>query len=75
MTTKVIKTFYEENKTVFICKAANGYHFVKTVYHIPVRDNYGVAVEQKTFYNFNFKNEPLNMLVYRYKNNLLEIHN
>lgn len=72
-TSKVLKTFYEDNKTIFICKTTTGYCFIKTVYHIPVRDDYGIQVVQKTFYNFNYKNEPLNVLIYRYKNNLLDV--
>ena len=54
-----------------ICKDENGYHFYKTTYHIPVRDEQGIVVEQKTYYNFNYKDEPLNVLIYRYKNNLI----
>ena len=70
---KVLKTFFEDNKTIMICEDDNGYHFFKTTYHIPTRDNHGIVVSQKTFYNFNFKNEPLNILIYRYKNNMLDV--
>ena len=70
---KVLKTFYEENKTIFICETVDSRLFIKTVYHIPTRDKFGIAVEQKTFYNFNYQDEPLNILIYRYKNNLLDL--
>lgn len=33
---KVLKTFVEENKTIEICEDNNGYHFIKTEYHVPV---------------------------------------
>lgn len=68
---KVLKTFIEENKTIMICEDENGYHFYKTTYHIPVRDERGIVVEQKTYYNFDYKDESLNILIYRYKNNLI----
>lgn len=70
---KTLKTFFEDNKTISICEDDKGYKFFKTTYHIPVRDEQGVCVTQKTFYNFDFKDEPLNILIYRYKNNLLEV--
>lgn len=69
---KILKTFYENNKTICICEDEQGYKFFKTTYHIPIRDNFGICVSQKTFYNFNYKDEPLNILIYRYKNDLLD---
>ncbi|WP_289147003.1 hypothetical protein [uncultured Megamonas sp.] len=72
---KVLKTFVEENKTIEICEDNNGYHFIKTEYHVPVQDQFGGHIEHKTFYNFNYEDEPLNILIYRYKNDMLDLDN